>query len=93
MSAAKKEDANKILDNVVTLESTQTKAAPIRGDYGGVASLRKHWAFEVVDIQKLAAAHPELIKTHDVEIRKKIHEGQRDIPGLRIYQQEQITAR
>ena len=78
-SEGKKDDADKILNNVVTLESTQTKAAPVRGDYGGVASIRKNWVFELVDIQKLAQAHPDLIEVDAAAIRKEIREGQREI--------------
>lgn len=87
------QDAAKILDNAVTIESTKTKAAPIRGDYGGVVSLRKVWDFEVVDIQQLAQKHPELIVVNAVAIRKYIREGQRNIPGLRIFQKDQIAGR
>lgn len=52
---------------------------------GASVTLRKRWAFDVVD----ASAIPrEFLVVDEVAIRRAITGGRRDIPGLRIYQTE-----
>lgn len=53
------------------------------------------WVFEVTDIKALHAARPELV---DLVVRRndiitRIRQGERDIPGLRIYQDTRVTVR
>lgn len=53
------------------------------------------WVFEVLDIKALHAARPELV---DLVVRRndittRIRQGERDIPGLRIYQDTRVTVR
>lgn len=71
------------------------KAAPSRGDYGGVASVKKTWTYEVTDIKLLAEKHPELVVEISSEINKLIRgkDGARDIPGLRIFEKESMAIR
>lgn len=53
------------------------------------------WVFEVTDIKALHAARPELV---DLVVRRndiitRIRQGEREIPGLRIYQDTRVTVR
>lgn len=53
------------------------------------------WVFDVTDIKALHAARPELV---DLVVRRndiitRIRQGEREIPGLRIYQDTRVTVR
>lgn len=53
------------------------------------------WVFEVLDIKALHAARPELV---DLVVRRndiitRIRSGEREIPGLRIYQDTKVVVR
>ena len=67
--------------------------APVRGAYGSTTSVVKRWTYEVTDIAALAAFAPELVSVVGSLINAKIRDGVRDIPGLRIYQDETISSR
>lgn len=58
------------------------------GQTGAVSTVKKVWAFEVLDIKALAASRPDLVLAHDVEINREIRGKGGDIPGLRIYEKE-----
>ena len=64
--------------------------APVRSDYGAVASIRKGWAFEVED----AAQVPREYLTIDpAAVRRAIAGGVREIPGLRIFADDRAVIR
>lgn len=67
--------------------------APVRGAYGSTTSIVKRWTYEVTDIAALAAFAPELVSVVGSLINAKIRDGEREIPGLRIYQDETISSR
>lgn len=67
--------------------------APVRGAYGSTTSVVKRWTYEVTDIAALAAFAPELVSVVGSLINAKIRDGVRDIPGLRIFQDESISSR
>lgn len=74
----------KIMEQPVNIEK-------VRGSVtGAVSSIQKRWTFEIIDIQALAQARPELIEAKSGDIRKQISAGIRDIPGIRIYQEESM---
>ena len=66
-----------------------------RSNDGAVASIRKTWTFEVTNILELAICRPDLIEVSTTKINVEIRgeNGNRDIPGLRIYQEEKIGVR
>jgi NADH dehydrogenase/NADH:ubiquinone oxidoreductase subunit G len=65
-------------------------AKPTRGDFGGVASTKKVWAFEVVGFEQV----PNAFKLLDEKaVREAIRTGVREIPGLRIFQETQLQVR
>ncbi|KKN17980.1 hypothetical protein LCGC14_0960390 [marine sediment metagenome] len=95
------EEADDILDDgadapaPVMIQPTQQ----IRGDIGGVGSIRKDWKFEVEDLSKVPIQYVE-IKTTEVNIsirqaaramEAKLSDSMIEIPGLRIYQKEKMN--
>lgn len=63
------------------------------GQSGATSTIKKVWAFELVDIQALAAARPDLIQIDTVKINQEIRGRGGDIAGLRIFQKDQLSAR
>ena len=53
------------------------------------------WVFEVLDLRLLHAARPELVDLapRKADILARIRQGEREIPGLRIYQDTRVTVR
>lgn len=66
-----------------------------RSESGAVASIRKTWTFEVTDIVELANTRPDLVEAVSSRINYEIkgEQGNRNIPGLRIYQKEAMNVR
>ena len=68
-------------------------AAPVspqtKGQFGS-ASTRKRWVFSLVDITKVS---PDLLMVNAVAVNKLISDGVRELLGLKIYQDEDITIR
>ena len=61
---------------------------PTRTESGEALSVRKIWAFEVVDFRALS---DEYKSANDLMIRSAIRSGVREIPGLRIFQQNSLA--
>lgn len=53
----------------------------------GESQTQKHWTFEVVDITKVPVLY---LDVDTAVVRAAIRDGERDIPGLRIYQEESV---
>jgi len=53
------------------------------------------WVFEVTDIKALHAARPELVDlvVRRADITTRIRQGEREIMGLRIYQDTKVVVR
>jgi hypothetical protein len=90
--------AEQLMDRAVQADTTATRAqmfAPpppsrvVRTDVGTV-NTRKVWKFEVTDKAKVPL---ELLLVDDVAVRKQIAGGIREIPGLRIYQDDVLAVR
>lgn len=65
-----------------------------RGGFTGTKTVvTKRWVFEVENLLMLANARPELIKTDDALINTAIRNGEREIPGLKIFQTESVSVR
>jgi chromosome segregation ATPase len=67
----------------------QEIATAARGSVGAVVG-RMTWTFEVLD---LALVPPKYLALNDVLVRSAVRDGVREIPGLRIYQEEVLAAR
>lgn len=73
-----------------------TEQKTLRTSGGAKATAVKRWVFDVVDIKELAGAVIEdnipttYIQVNQVIINQAIKQGIRQIPGLRIYQDESI---
>lgn len=68
--------------------------APVVSKPAGT-SVSSPWMFEVVDLKALHAARPELV---DLVVRRndiltRVRQGEREIPGLRIYQDTKVVVR
>lgn len=68
------------------------KAAPVR-TMSGTSTIRKDWTFDVVSVEELAKSRSDLVIENTVAIRQAIRNGEREIPGLRIYQKETLSVR
>lgn len=63
------------------------------GAFGGVSTVKKVWAFEVLDIAALAAARPDLVTVDSAKVNAEIRGKGGDIPGLRVFEKETIAVR
>lgn len=93
-AAAALEAAGKIVEAEVTLSfAAEAKAEvarvePTTTDAGNTTSIRKIWKHEVVDF----GAVPDAFKiADDAKIREAVRAGIREIPGVRIYQEDSLA--
>jgi hypothetical protein len=61
----------------------------IRTDYGS-ATMRKVWDFEIVDASKIPVS---FLVPNEQAIRGAVKGGTRDIPGVRIFQRDDVAVR
>lgn len=85
---------DKGLEQSITREiDDNTKAlkvdAAVRTE-GVTSSVVKRWTYEVTDIKALPA---EMLEVNKGAIQSAIREGKREIPGLRIFQEESLAIR
>lgn len=72
---------------------TQQSAEKIVGNTGATGSFRKVWKHRVVDKAALFAKHPELLLPDDKSIGQLVRSGVRDLPGIEIYQEDELVVR
>lgn len=60
---------------------------------GGLMTAKKIWTFEVVDEKKLRAFRPDLFILDAKAVQTEIRGGEREIAGLRIYQETSINVK
>lgn len=78
----------------VTAEPIASQHRPTTyGQTGAVSTIKKQWAFELTDIQALAAARPDLVQVDTVKINQEIRGKGGEIPGLRIFENEIVQVR
>lgn len=65
------------------------QAKTTRGDFGTV-SAKKVWDFEIVDA---SAVPPEFLMVNEKAIRAAVKAGVRNIPGVNIFQKEELSVR
>ncbi|MCE9567643.1 MAG: hypothetical protein K8U57_37050 [Planctomycetes bacterium] len=63
------------------------------GAFGGVSTIKKVWAYELVDISALASARPDLVTVDAARVNAEIRGRGGDIPGLRVFERETIAVR
>lgn len=63
------------------------------GQTGAVSTVKKVWAFELLDIKALASARPDLVVVDTVKINQLIRGVGGEIPGLRIFENDVIQVR
>jgi len=86
------EEAEKLLGYATKVKAVVEETG--RGGFTGAKSIiTKTWDYEVTDMGRLANEMPALVQENSGAIRAKIRDGIRDIPGLRIFQKENISIR
>jgi len=85
-----KEAASAKLEQAELMRATAPTAPKAAG-----TAVANPWVFEVTDIKALHAARPELVDlvVRRADIITRIRQGEREIPGLRIYQDTRVTVR
>lgn len=89
-------EAQQIIENtnlaVVQSKQLEANLSPIRP--AGM-TFKQPWKFELIDVNALFKARPDLcnIEPNGTAIRLAIKAGLRDCPGLKIFQENQVTAR
>jgi hypothetical protein len=70
-------------------EAAVLPARSVKTDVGA-AHTRKVWAFKLVNVAQVPA---EYLEVNSVAVRRAIAGGVREIPGLEIYQEDQLAVR
>ena len=84
------EPAPAVVEPVRGVVPTATEASRVHGDYGTTASLRGRWVYEV---ENLSIVPRHLLMINDAAAKAAIKGGERDILGLRIFQEQKIGVR
>ena len=63
------------------------------GQTGAVSTVKKRWVFDLVNIQELAASRPDLVTVDTVKINQEIRGKGGNIPGLNIFEKEEMQVR
>lgn len=63
------------------------------GQTGAVSTVKKQWTFDLLNIQALAAARPDLVVVDTVKINQEIRGRGGVIPGLNVYEKDVISVR
>lgn len=90
--AIAKEEAAQTSTAVASTLATQA-AAPARttvAETGASATVRKTWAFKVVDLGQVSR---DWLMLDERKVREAIRAGEREIAGLEIYQEESLSVR
>lgn len=77
----------------VVAENVAATATTARGSYGGTASLRDFWRFEIRDFEAIPR---EWLVIDEAAVNRAIRRADspiRQLPGLRIYNDPQVAAR
>jgi hypothetical protein len=93
-----REEAKKAEEAQAALDAKQVQmveAAPksIRTESGAMATRKLNWTWEVTDMNELYKKRPDLFVVDEKKLNKLVKEGEREIPGVRIYQESTISGR
>lgn len=80
--------AEKALEEAIHVPAAP-RAAPTRGNFAS-SHTRKVWTHKLVDLSEVPA---EFLMLDEKAVKRAIDSGTREIPGLEIYQDEQISIR
>ena len=92
-------EGNVIAAEMAIDKASRTKVKPqdFRGSQGSLtgakSSITRRWTFEVEDVRSVCVARPDLLQINSAKVREEIRDGAREIPGLRIYQEESVSVR
>lgn len=80
------------ITNLEVVDSVKMPEKSIKSSSGTV-SHKKVWTYEVVDLNALRAARPDLFELDRAKVTALVREGVRELEGVRIYEDVQISAR
>ena len=86
---AKQEEATEALEQT-ELQTVEAPKKSVRTE-SGMATRKMVWKWKVVDYIKLRKAHPELFLLDEKAMNKMVSEGERDIPGVDVFQESQLA--
>lgn len=78
---------------VPALTTTPAPAMKVRADSGALSSMRKTWKYRVLNVAQLAQACPEAVTVNHQAVMDHIRNGVRVMPGLEIYESEDLVVR
>jgi len=84
-SASSKDDVLEAIDVIQEIAKTEDELREAKS-----SSISKVWTYEVVDIKLVPRAY---LKIDDAEVKAAIKVGIREIPGIRIFQKDQLVIR
>lgn len=82
--------ADAILDQSIAAGDKEPEKAIVRGNLGSSTSTRSVWKHEVVDPGKVPSKY---MMVDESAIKAAVKNGERDIPGIRIYEDKQVVIR
>lgn len=77
----------------LTITAPKADVVRVRGESGALATTKKVWKYRVINILQLAEFHPEAVQANHEAIMHCIKNGVRAMPGLEIYQEDQLQIR
>lgn len=86
----RKDEAQAVVAAAADLPQATAKSGPARGNFGGVASFREDWTFEIEDFAKVPDAYKEIATK---AVNAAIKDGVREIQGLRIFKKKNVAIR
>lgn len=89
--AKKAEEAQAALD-AKEVQLVEEPLKSVRTESGAMITRKMKWTWSVEDINLLYKSRPDLFLVDEKKINKLVKEGQREIPGLKIYQESQLSA-
>ncbi len=90
----KQDDIDALINVLPTVVEVTAVAVPqITRGFISTAGTKKTWKFTVEDIVALANSRPDLILVDEVKVRQCIRDGEREIEGLNIFQEESMSER
>lgn len=75
------------------IEASAPVPTTVRGNYGSTSSIVKRWTYKVENLAILANARPDLVQEISAAVNAEIRKGEREIPGLKIFQEDSISVR
>lgn len=80
---------NELVIEEPTPQSVAVVSGPVRGSFG-TTSIRKRWTWEIVDFALVPDAYKQIASA---SVTAAVRDGAREVPGLRIFETEELSVR